>query len=141
MIPNFAPMAAVFLKLSGSTLFSRPVAAWSEHANAMIEYEASLTVLNESLLPDAELMGIFPGTWTPSYDEMSSLLPPRAPGEPDLLTTRVILVELTSGTWEARRVHDRACVISAFSFADLERKLAAIGCFHIEKVIPLGDDT
>ena len=141
MIPNFAPMAAVYL--DGSRLSSRPIVALcpdTREALVIRGTDGRVVAAAPKKTVSLEFLGIFPGAWTPTYDEMSSLLPPRTPGEPDPLATRVVLVELTSGTWEARRVRDRACVISAFSFADLERKLAAIGCFHIEKVIPLGDD-
>mgnify|MGYP001582529187 FL=1 len=75
MIPNSAPMAAVFVRLSTGTLFSRPVAAWSDEGSAMVEHESSLVDLVDSLLPDGGLMGILPGMWIPTYDEMASLLP------------------------------------------------------------------
>lgn len=140
MIPNSAPMAAVYL--DDGRLFSRPVAAWGETGNALVVYDLGETRLLRADYEGhpSEFLGLWQHGWNPTHDQMSSLLPDRTPGQPDPLATRVTLEETEAGTWAAYRYEEGSLLTTAGSVDELEKKLSAVGGFHIEKIIPLGDD-
>ncbi len=78
MIPNLAPMAAVYWRSTGE-LFSRPVVAWSE----AIGEKALIPESTGKLAPAhrtgdlVQFLGLWTGGWSPSQEEMSLLLPER----------------------------------------------------------------
>lgn len=82
MISNSTPMAAVYLT-ADRRLFSRPVAAWSDSLNALVIYDQGETRLLRADYSGhpAEFLGLWQHDWSPSYDQMSSLLPDRIPDE------------------------------------------------------------
>lgn len=139
VIPNSAPMAAVFRRPE-NRFWCLPVAAWTESSEkaAMVSTPdgrlSTVSALGESY--DVRFLGIVPGTWTPTPDEMTTLLPERTPGDPDPLAVRVRLEETESGTWAACRSQDGVLLDTAGSVAALERKLIAVGGFRIEKITP-----
>jgi hypothetical protein len=80
MIPNSAPMAAVYC-LHGRTgspasrLFSRPVVAWGDGPlSALVPDSTSRLTLASSAPDGSAFLGLWQGGWTPSHEEMSCLL-------------------------------------------------------------------
>lgn len=134
MIPNSAPMAAVYLTASGR-LASLPVAAWDTLGNALVPAPGPGADLVQIHTTDTiTLLGIWPYGWTPSHDEMSTLLP--KPREEILVTAQ----QLTDGTWSAFRTVNGVLLASA---ATLDELHDALDRHHllctVEKVVPLGD--
>lgn len=81
MIPNSAPMAAVYRRISESRkdqLFSCPVVAWNDRGHALVvRYGTGYVLADPQGSAEIELLGLWPHGWSPSYDEMASLLPER----------------------------------------------------------------
>lgn len=135
MTPNSAPMAAVYLT-TGKELFSRPVAAWSESRNALVIHGQGETRLLRADYAGhtAKFLGLWLRSWSPSYDEMASLLPQHIPGTPDPLATRVIIRELPDG-WAVHRVEDDSLLRKEATLHELKVVLSAVGGFLVEKII------
>lgn len=79
MIPNSAPLAAVFLRLDKPVTFSLPVVGWSADLNPLVPHGKGLVDLGDSALPNTEFVGIWPGGWAPNIDQRRSLLPKEGP--------------------------------------------------------------
>lgn len=141
MIPNHVPMAAVYLntQATGSRdgrLSSRPVIAWEDDGTPMVCFDTRLRWASDHLAyPDTELLGIWQNGWTPSYDEMSTLLPKQEREE-----MLVAAQQLADGTWFAFRTVNGVQLASAATYDELEQ---ALGRHHlhctVEKVVPLED--
>lgn len=139
MIPNSAPMAAVFLRLDKPVTFSLPVVGWSEDLTPLVPHDKSLLDLGDTALPDAEFMGIWPQGWTPSYDQRMSLLPPPVPGTPHPLAVRVTVREIPGG-WAAFRSADDHRIVEAVTYDLLEHRLSMLGNFLVESVVQAESD-
>lgn len=142
MIPNSAPMAAVFCE--GNRLYSRPVAAWGDGGRALIPVSNGRLVLAQDAL-DVKFLGLWQRGWSPSQDDMATLLPEHTPGVPPLPTVHVTIYQ-TSGTaagpgvWEARPTDDGFTFVDdADSLAQLQEKLFARGGFTVDAVRLLGE--
>lgn len=75
MIPNSAPMCAVFLNTNARTTFSRPVAGWSADLDPLVPHGGVLINLGITVIPGVRFLGIWPHGWTAAHDQRSTLLP------------------------------------------------------------------
>lgn len=141
MIPNHVPMAAVYLNPNATgarnnRLFSRPVAAWLENdGEALCPNGAGRLAPASHTISSVKYLGLWQRGWTPSYDEMSTLLP-KQEREEMLVTAQ----QLTDGTWSAFRTINGVLLASAVTYDELEQALERhhLHC-TVEKVVPLGD--
>lgn len=142
MIPNSAPMAAVYHRTNATgsrdgKLFSRPVVAWNTNGAPLVVGTGNRLVMTGPY-DGIEFLGLWQHAWSPSQDEMASLLPERTPGSPDPLAVHVILWENTDSTWDAQDTSDSyKFVAHADTLKQLQEKLSAIGGYTVEKIIPL----
>ena len=82
MIPNSAPMAAVYWRSNGS-LFSRPVVAWLENdGEALTPNDVGKLAPASHTAALVQFLGLWYDGWSPSHDEMATLLPDYVPGTP-----------------------------------------------------------
>lgn len=132
MIPNSAPMAAVYLSVD-KKMRSSPVVAWDTLGKPVVPSEDG-TLVQIHTTETVTLLGLLTGTWTPSLDDMASLLPQHIPGTPDPLATRVIIRELPDG-WVACRTEGGGLLRKEATFHELEAVLSAVGGFLVEKII------
>lgn len=135
MIPNSAPMAAVYRHAHDNRLSSHPIAAWEEDGAPMVCFETRLRWASEHPdYPDVELLGVWQYGWHPAPDEMATLLPQPAPEE-ILVTAR----ELTDGSWLGYRTVNGVTIATAPTLGELGLALERhhLDC-TIEKVMLLG---
>lgn len=140
MIPNSAPMAAVYLDAK-KNLSSRPVAAWkSDTTEALVPDAASELSPATHTTPSFKLLGLWCGSWSPSYDEMVTLLPEHTPGTPHPLAVHVTVWQTPFG-WAARHTADKSKLVAeALLYDDLERKLSILGNYHVDNIVQADED-
>lgn len=136
-------MAAVYWRSTGE-LFSRPVVAWSEATGekALIPESGGTLALASRTGPLVQFLGLWMYGWTPSYDEMSTLLPEHVPGTPHPLAVHVTLWQNADtprrpGGWEARLTADDTRFVAGADTLDrLEQRLGALGNHHTDRIVP-----
>ena len=135
MIPNSAPMAAVYRHAHDNHLSSRPVAGWDENDHPLVCCDGAYGVQLASVyqVPDAELLGMWQYGWHPTPDEMATLLPDHVPGTPHPLSVPVTLREVPGG-WIAVRA-DGPSVAETVTYDQMKQRLYALGGFHITDVV------
>lgn len=138
MIPNSAPMAAVYLT-ADKRLFSRPVAVWDAREEAMVCDIRGSLVAADFVAEGNQFLGLWQHGWTPSYDEMATLLPKHTPGTPHPLATRVVVQQGDDGWWRAHLCGDDRQVTAGRHLEEVEQKLAALGTFHIDRIVALDE--
>lgn len=143
MIPNSAPMAAVYLRpaATGSRdgkLFSRPVVAWNTNGAPLVVGTGNRLVMTGPY-DGIEFLGLWQHAWSPSQDEMASLLPDRTPGSPDPLAVPVTIQQSDDGWWRAHRCSDDRQVTAGRSFEEVEQQLSVLGTFLVKRIVLLHD--
>lgn len=143
MIPNFAPMAAVYHRISATgsrdgKLFSLPVAAWNTHDTAMVVLGGTCLEPADNRRSGVQFLGIWERGWTPSYDEMASLLPEHVPGTPHPLATPVTVREIPGG-WAAFR-ENGSRITEAVTYGQLEMRLSVLGTFYPKSIVRIDDE-
>lgn len=142
MIPNHAPIAAVYhhANATGSRdgkLFSRPVVAWAgNNSDALVPGGKSKLAPASRTTADVVFLGLWYGTWTPTYDQMHGLLPKEA-REKIFVTVR----QLTDGSWLAFRTINGLTLAVADTLEEVRAALKDhhLNCF-VENVLPLNPD-
>lgn len=143
MIPNSAPMAAVYLTAAKKPM-SRPVAAWSTNGVPLVYVTGlGLNVVEDPVIEE-DFIGMWQNGWSPSQDEMASLLPEHVPGTPHPLAVGVTLWQnadtpLRPGGWDARLTDDDKFVTDAPTLTRLEEKLSALGGFTVDRTVWLDE--
>ena len=140
MIPNSAPMCAVFLKTGIQTTFSRPIAGWSLDLDPLVPDDTGLINLGIRNIPGAAFLGIWPHGWSASADEVASFLPDHVPGTPHPLAVHVTVREIPTG-WIAYRTDTGMTIDEDASYERLDLRLAVkLGTVHIDAIIPMERD-
>jgi hypothetical protein len=136
MIPNSAPMAAVYRRAHDNHLFSLPVVAWNmDDQPLVLGVNCRLTAADRTA--HGALLGVWPHGWHPTPDEMATLLPDHVPGTPHPRAVHVTIRETPKG-WEASRTGDNRRIAECISYAVLEQRLmVALGTVHIDAVVPM----
>lgn len=137
MIPNHAPMAAVYL--DGSRLVSLPVVAWNDDDGCPLVPGTHHGLIEANRTVTGGLLGLWHHGWSPSYDEMASLLPEHTPGTPHPLATPVVVRESQSG-WTAYRTENNSRLASRPTLDELTALLGSVGNFHVEKIVTADEE-
>lgn len=142
MIPNSAPMAAVYQRDQDKSLFSLPVVAWGSSCDALVPNSKGAGLQLASLPETADgYLGLWMYDWNPTHDEMASLLPEHVPGTPHPLSVSVTVRETPQG-WEAFRTDNNRFVTESTSYEQLEQRLVVmLGTTHIDAIVPMNRDT
>lgn len=137
MIPNSAPMAAVYLD-DKKTLSAYPVAAWDADGDPLVCFDYRLRFASDHpSYPSVKLLGLWLRGWDPTYDQMTSLLPEHTPGTRHPLSVGVTVRQTPFG-WAARLTSDESkLVCEQATYEDVERVLSVLGNYHVDEIVPI----
>ncbi len=137
MIPNSAPLAAVYRKADG-TLTYTVIAAFADDGAPCISTYTGLAVCTNTD-DDMEFLGLVQGTWSPSHQNMASLLENSADPAPEPHRQLLVRIVETADGWTAYLVRNGETVDTRPTLWELEHRLAELGSYTTASITRLAD--